>query len=458
MQFMALESSNPQPSPARQRFLQRLAARSIKPAARDYYVRWAEAWTKALGHRSAERTQAFFDALGRTAHLADWQFRQAVDAIYILAHEILTLPWAAAYDWQGLADQAWALEPDHRTLGRENIPVRAVLPQSGSGILPQSVSGASRSASTSISLPDTDAEIDRIVTALRRSIRLAGLAYATEQTYIHWNIRFTRFCLECLKQPPQDAGTPALTAYLSYLALERNVSDSTQNQALNAMVFLTRKVFGVEEFTIDKPAHGHIYRRPPIVLSRREITAILAHLDTPWSLAAQLMFGSGLRLMECLRLRAKDFNFDQGTITIHDGKGNKHRVVPLPQALEDTLKDHLAKARDKHLRDLAVGPEKSTCRNPCCANGPTHRGSGLGNISLPPQPSAPIHIPDGSPAITCTRHPCSVSSRTPSARPISPNSPPATRCATRSRRVSSKMAPTSAPFRTSSAMPTSPPP
>jgi len=164
--------SGPDPSgqsitPARQRFLQILAARSIKPAARDYYVRWAEDWTKALGHRSAERTQAYFDALGRTAHLADWQFHQAVDAVCILAREILDLPWAAAFDWQGLSDQARSLEPDHRTLGRETITVRAVLPAP-----PPGPSGP---------LPDTDAEIARITDALSRAIRLAGLAYATEQ-------------------------------------------------------------------------------------------------------------------------------------------------------------------------------------------------------------------------------------------------------------------------------------
>ncbi|MCX6866955.1 MAG: phage integrase N-terminal SAM-like domain-containing protein [Verrucomicrobia bacterium] len=165
-------------------------------------------------------------------------------------------------------------------------------------------------------------------------------------------LRFTRFCLECLKQTPQDAVPAALTAYLYYLALERNVSDATQNQALNAMVFLTKKVFGLTDFTIEKPSHGHTYRRPPVVLSRREITAILAHLDDPWNradrgrrdrlptkeaarrvrepwggdrikLAAQLMYGSGLRLMETLRLRAKDFDFDHGTIAIHDGKGEQ---------------------------------------------------------------------------------------------------------------------------------------
>jgi integron integrase len=328
-------------SPTRQRFLQRLDALAIRPTAREYYVQWAEAWTKARGNRSADATTAFFDALGRSTHLEDWQYRQAVYAVRILARDILALPWAAAYDWRGLADQARSLEADHRTLGREAIQVRTVIPA-----LP---------AEPSAPLPETDAEIARIVDALRRAMRLAGLAYATEQTYVHWVARFTRFCLECLKQTPQGAVPPAITAYLSYLALERHLSDSTQDQALNAIAFLTKNVFGIKEFTIEKPAHGHIHRRPPVVLSRREVTAILAHLEDPWKLAAQLMFGSGLRLMECLRLRAKDFDFDQGTITIHDGKGGKHRVVPLPMALEVHLQEYLAKAREKHLQDLAVG-------------------------------------------------------------------------------------------------------
>ena len=334
-------SGEPPVSPARQRYLQRLATRCIKPAARDYYVRWAEAWTKALGHRSQERTKAFFDALGRTAHLADWQFRQAVDAVFILAHDVLALPWAAAYDWQGLADQARSLEPDHRTLGRESIKVRSELPA-----LPSQPSGP---------LPETGAEIDRIVEALRRSIRLAGLAYATEETYVHWNIRFTRFCLMKLKLTPRDAGPAGMTAYLNYLALERNVSAATQKQALNAMVFLTRRVFGIEDFTIETPSHGYAQRRPPVVLSRREVAAILTHLEDPWKLAAELMYGSGLRQMECLRLRVKDFDFDQGTITIHEGKGGKHRVVPLPMALEERLKGFLAAAKEKHRQDLAIG-------------------------------------------------------------------------------------------------------
>ncbi|MCX6864782.1 MAG: integron integrase, partial [Verrucomicrobia bacterium] len=266
---------------------------------------------------------------------------------------------AATYDWKGLADQAHALEPDHRTLGRENIQVRAVLP-SGCGVPPQTVLGASRAGLSSqlsegSALPDTDAEIARITDALRRAIRLAGLAYATEQTYVHWAGRFTRFCLEYLKQTPRDAVPPAITAYLDYLALERNVAPATQKQALNAMAFLTKKVFSIEDFTLEHitPARGG--RRPPVVMTRDEVRSVLAHLEGPWKLAAQLMYGSGMRIMECMRLRVKDLDFGQGTITVHDGKGNRHRVVPLPRALESTLQSHLAAAREKHLQDLAVG-------------------------------------------------------------------------------------------------------
>lgn len=333
--------SAPVVSPARRRFLQCLAALPVKPAARDYYVRWAEAWTKARGHQSAERTTAFFDALGRSTRLADWQFRQAVDAARILACEVLGIPWAASFDWQGLSDQARSLEPHHRTLARETIPVMAGLP--------------SAAQCPSQPLPEESAELQRIVDALRRAIRLKNMAMATEETYVHWNSRFTRFCFRKLGQSPQTAGPPAITAYLNYLALERNVSPATQKQALNAMAFLTKHIFGIEEFTLEPviPARGA--RRPPVVMTREEVRSVIAHLEGPWKLATQLMYGSGLRLMEALRLRVKDLDFGQGTITVHDGKGGKHRVVSLPKALEEPLRRSLAAAREKHLQDLAAG-------------------------------------------------------------------------------------------------------
>jgi len=328
-------------SDARQKFIRRIAELPIKPVARDYYVRWAESWTKARGHQSPERTQAYFDALGRSTHLADWQFRQAVDAARILACDVLTIPWASAFDWRGLSDQARSLEPDHRTLARESIPVRANLPPSPA-LSPQQVAVA-------------EAELKRLIDSLRRMIRIQNKAMATEETYVYWNCRFIRFCFHMLGQSPKVIGPPAITAYLDFLALERNVAPATQKQALNAMAFLMKNVLGIEEFTLDHitPARGQ--RRPPVVMTREEVRSVFAHLEDPWKLAAQIMYGSGLRVMETLRLRVKDFDFGQGTITVHDGKGGKHRVVTLPKAIEQRLQQHLAKAREKHLQDLAVG-------------------------------------------------------------------------------------------------------
>ena len=338
--------SDPEPtsqhiSDTRRRFIQRVAALPIKPAARDYYVRWAESWTKARGHQSPERTHEYFDALGRSAHLADWQFRQAVDAARVLACDVLTIPWASSFDWQGLSDQARSLEPDHRTLAREAIPV------AGASRL-QSVPGASHSG-------DLESDLRILIDSLRREIRLKNMAVATEETYVYWNSRFIRFCHHKLGQSPQVAGPPAITAYLDFLALERNVAPATQKQALNAMVFLMKNVIGIEEFTLDHVTPARGARRPPVVMTREEVRSVFAHLDDPWKLIAQVMYGSGLRLMEAMRLRVKDLDFGQGTITIHDGKNGKHRVVTLPVALEDRLNQHLSRLREKHLQDLAVG-------------------------------------------------------------------------------------------------------
>jgi len=102
--------NDPSPSPARLQFLQRLSEKHIKPAAHEYYVRWAESWTKARGHHSAQRTQEWFDALGRSSSIADWQMRQAIDAALILACDIMKIEWARTFDWQALSDQAKSLQ------------------------------------------------------------------------------------------------------------------------------------------------------------------------------------------------------------------------------------------------------------------------------------------------------------------------------------------------------------
>jgi integron integrase len=326
-------------------FADLLLRRAAPERARPHLIRWVRKWAETVTDRSTrESTVAYFETLGRDPNLAPWQFQQCVRAVAWFARDTLHLPWAAGFDWRALAESARPLEPDHRTHARETIRVAAQ--SASSDFTPPTQEGR---------LPTPEAEVARICEEIRRSARLGGLAYETEKTYVHWNARFTRFCLAKLQQTPQAAGTPAITAYLDFLALERQVSIATQKQALNAMVFLTRQVFGLAEFKLDKGVLGYTSRRPPTVLTREEVRTILAHLENPWKLAAQLMYGSGLRLMEAMRLRVKDIDFGHGTITVHDGKGAKHRVVTLPRSLENTLQEHLAKGKQAHQQELAGG-------------------------------------------------------------------------------------------------------
>jgi len=320
-------------------YFARLKAEGVKPHARPYFARWVEEWTRKVDPNALGSTLAWFEELGRTPSLADWQQRQAIHAVRILARDVLHLPWATNFDWQGHADQAKSPDANHRTLLRE-APAPFLTHTTQADLKPADGEAA---------------ELASIDKALRRAIRLANLAVATEQTYCHWCVRFTRFCFRRLGKSPAHAGIHAITAYLNYLALERKVAPATQKQAFNALVFLTRNVFKINDFELERPIPASGTRRPPVVMTREEVKAVFGHLQSPWKLAAQLMYGSGLRLMETLRLRVKDLDFGQGTITIHDGKGGKHRVAPLPKSLETILQAHLNQTHDGHLRDLAAG-------------------------------------------------------------------------------------------------------
>lgn len=198
----------------RQEFLKQIVRLSIKSTARAYYVNWAESWTKARGHQSTPRTLEWFEALTRSSSINDWQLRQAIDAARILACDAMKLPWALSFDWQGLSDQTKILQADHRTIARKTIRVSA----QHASITPSSKDNPATQGK----------EIAAIIDALRRSIRLKNLAVATEETYVGWVSRFVRFCHQTLGQSPQTAGIPAVSGFLNYLALERNVSTATQ--------------------------------------------------------------------------------------------------------------------------------------------------------------------------------------------------------------------------------------
>ncbi|NOX98263.1 MAG: integron integrase [Verrucomicrobia bacterium] len=320
----------------------------IKTEAQPHYGRWASDWLKAGGRASESATRDYFDSLGRRRNLKDWQFGQAVFAVELWTKKVAQLKWAHSFDWSGLAAQAVELEDTHRTLYRETQAVSSRTPNNQLRV-------PGPSSRDRIPAPGEKEAIAELYIESQKAIRLAGLAVATEKTYLPWIVRFCRFRMRRLEQGIREFNPESLSLYLEYLALEKQVAPSTQKQALNALVLLGKKVYGVEEFELDfKPAwKGH--RRPPTIMTREEVKQVIGFLDDPWKLISQILYGSGLRQSEGLRLRVKDIDFGQGTIAVHDGKGGKHRTVPLPKALEQRLQDHLQVVREKHLADLAIG-------------------------------------------------------------------------------------------------------
>ena len=341
--------TNPPPA-----FAALLDERGLSRGTRPYCLRWAKLWSSTVPPGSPEAAARFFEEAGRRPGLEAWQHQQGVRAVAWLARDIPGLPRAAGFDWRGLAEAARPLEPGHRTFGREGIPVSSGRPRRTGPPFSESTNSPIHE-SASLPLPDPCPETARITGEVRRAVRPGGLAYAAGQTYVHRNARFTRLRLMRLGRTPRDAGPHGVTACPDYPALERNVSASTQKQALNAMVFLPRHVFGPGDLTLEKPNPGHARRRPPAVLTREEVHQAFGHLEDPWRLAARIMHGCGLRLAEASRLRVKDLDFGQGTITVHGGKGGKRRVVTLPRAIGQALGDHLASAEAAHARGPAAG-------------------------------------------------------------------------------------------------------
>ena len=196
--------------------------------------------------------------------------------------------------------------------------------------------------------PSSPKLLDRV----RETLRRKHYSYRTEQAYVGW---IKRFILFHDKRHPKDMGKPDIEAFLTHLAVHEQVAASTQNQALQAILFLYRQVLGRE---ITEPIHALRAKKPkrlPTVLTKEEVQAVLRHLSGAHLLMAQLLYGSGLRLMECLRLRVKDLDFNYRTITVRDGKGKKDRITILPESLIAPLRKHLEQVKRLHEQDLARG-------------------------------------------------------------------------------------------------------
>ncbi|HEU4593942.1 MAG TPA: integron integrase [Pyrinomonadaceae bacterium] len=184
---------------------------------------------------------------------------------------------------------------------------------------------------------------------VRRQIRLLHYSIRTEEAYVS---HVKRFILFHRKRHPSEMGADEIRQYVSHLANEGRVSASTQNQALSALLFLYREVLGSDLPFIDGIERAKRPARVPVVLTRVEVERVLASLSGTHHLMAGLLYGSGLRLMECVRLRAKDVDFGYSQITVRDGKGEKDRRTVLPRQLVAPLREHLARVRQMHEQDL----------------------------------------------------------------------------------------------------------
>lgn len=193
---------------------------------------------------------------------------------------------------------------------------------------------------------------DDVARRLKEEIRLRQYSDKTLKTYRSWISQFGEF-LEYKAPASVDSGDAK--RYLTHLAVDRQVAASTQNQALNALLFLYRHILKAEYELGDSVVRAKRTKYIPVVLSREEIDRIVKGLPYPHNLMIQLMYGCGLRLFECLNLRVHCVNLEEGLLTVHDGKGMKDRTLPLPQSLEPALREHLRRVEVLHQKDQEAG-------------------------------------------------------------------------------------------------------
>lgn len=200
--------------------------------------------------------------------------------------------------------------------------------------------------------PATTANKPKLLEQVRAVIRRKHYSIRTEKVYCDW---IKRFILFHKKRHPADMAEAEMTAFLTHLAVQGNVAASTQNQALSALLFLYKEVLQRKIGWLDKVERAKKPVRLPVVLTRAEMRTVFFHLHGTMKLMAGLLYGSGLRLMECVRLRVKDVDLGYLTITVRDPKGGRDRITMLPTNLVQALQRHLLKRRSLHEQDLADG-------------------------------------------------------------------------------------------------------
>ena len=214
---------------------------------------------------------------------------------------------------------------------------------------------ASQSAARPLRVRDVDSSSTpppRLLDRVRAAVRARHYSRRTEKAYVAW---IRRYILFHDKRHPADMGAPEVTRFLSSLAVDGKVAASTQNQALSALLFLYGEVLEVDLPWMHEIVRAKRPQRLPVVLSRDEVRAVLRRIDGTPRLMTFLLYGAGLRLLECCRLRVQDVDFGTNQIVVRGGKGDKDRVTMLPAAVKPDLARHLERVREQHRRDLETG-------------------------------------------------------------------------------------------------------
>ena len=324
------------------RYIKKLEESGVKRTTQRWYVRHAEAYIEAhpekrLREHGAEDVSSYLAEVGRRPGLLDWQFRQLVDAIQKL-FDLAEVPAREQIDWAHWRDSARSLPRSHPTVARDDDE-----PFHQANDFP-AIAGKPFAEIRKAHGP--------LLGEVQKAVRRRGLAIKTEQTYLHWIMRYIGSVGDA---DPRACGAAEVRAFLDVLALRGKVSASTQNLALNALVFLYRDTLGRETLDLSGFARAKRPRRLPTVLTRAEVALLLDRLDGTQRLMAALLYGTGLRLIECLRLRVQDVDFGYRQIIVRNAKGAKDRVVPLPQRLIPRFRSHLTQVKALHDEDLAKG-------------------------------------------------------------------------------------------------------
>jgi len=278
-----------------------------------FYIHWVRKFLKSCNYQleniNTESVSQYLDSLKSDEKIADWQVKQAADAVILYVEKFLKRP----------LQQITSLQKDYSV---KSIDQKA--PPSWKETLEEA----------------------------KNVIRLRHFSLSTEKTYLGWIARFKTYLGDRL---PTLLEADDMKKFLTHLALHGRVSASTQNQAFNALLFLYRHILHKEVGDLTSVARAKRKMNLPTVLSRDEVKKLLSFLNGPYLLMAQLMYGCGLRLMECLRLRIKDVDFENDLLMVRSGKGEKDRALMMPEKIKEGLSKHVASVKEVHDQDLNMG-------------------------------------------------------------------------------------------------------